>query len=365
MLPSLLYDTEICRDEFLKNRPFRNIGDLLVSSCPSVMNILRLCGAEERVFNNCSDYERFTALCYSMPYIHNHPVKNGINTILQHIFSFYDELSPYNIDEAWQTLNEIIENECITPSTLLSSLNVESVCLRVGPFDDPICSLPDIDIYSVLDLNNITEIISSEKNNCISFADFIKKITDFNSYSSIGITFNSSYSFVRNSKKLELEGIYLALKEKKDVSDSDINAIITSVVIELARCLSNNNKPFIIRSYGCINGLEKLFDYLSLNKILPDDALVAFKSLDNIENFLIKHTKRNLFGLPSIVPIHHDLQSLSKIYPIGFAIQICDNITDIVKAASFISESVEIEERFGEEMGENISCINIKNRFHI
>ena len=66
-LPStLIYDSEFDINSLRQNKPYRNIGQLLMSM-KSVRNALRLCGAEERILDGtASDYECFSAICSSM-----------------------------------------------------------------------------------------------------------------------------------------------------------------------------------------------------------------------------------------------------------------------------------------------------------
>ncbi|MBP3332759.1 MAG: glucuronate isomerase, partial [Clostridia bacterium] len=105
-LPStLIYDCEFNINALRENKPYRNIGQLLISM-KSVRNALRLCGAEERILDgNASDYECFAATCSSMEYLVGHNVYNGVKRLLEDVFGVYEQLSPFNCEELWVVLN--------------------------------------------------------------------------------------------------------------------------------------------------------------------------------------------------------------------------------------------------------------------
>lgn len=365
MLPYLLYNTELKCSLLSENRQFRNAGDLLVTSCPSVINTIRLCGADENILANGSDYDRFTALCYSIPYLEGHPVKNGINKLVTEVLGFYEPLSPYNVDEAWYTINEFIEENNVTPLSLLASINVESICYPIDPFSEPATIKNDVDVYTILDLNNIISQIKSPNNSCNTLDEFIGKLKDSEMHSSIRISLDNNYFFARNSKKYELQNCYCNIKSNKDVSLVDINSIITSIIVEIAGTPSISCKPVIISVKCPVSELNNLYSYLKLNNILPNNTIINCPISPELENFIIEYVHRNPYGIPSIVPVSQNYKELSRIYPIGFAIKSADNITDIVKIAAYISESQSLAELYDEEICENITYVNIKNRFQI
>jgi hypothetical protein len=366
MLPYLFYDTEIPYSFLSENRPFRNAGDLFVSSCPSVINALRLCGAEERIIKGeCSDFERFVALCYSMPYLVAHPVNRGINTILRDAFDIYEELTPYNYEEMWQTINDSIEEKALTPATLLSILNVESVCCRVSPYENVGSVIEGFDLYSICDLNDIIDIITDKKNTCNTLADFIDTVGDITFHSSFRIKLDKRYFYQRNSKKLELEGIYVNAKSKIQTSDIDITCLKTAVIVELLRKIKAAEKPLIIEANCDADQLDALFSYLELNEIQPEQVVLITKNPDCYSEFLTKHTFRNAVGMPSITLVSNDSTKISSVFPIGFSLQYQGNIVDVVSLTGSFFDLENLSAEFGDDVAENMSYGNIKNIFHI
>ena len=85
-LPStLIYDSEFNIDILRENKPYRNIGQLLMSM-KSVRDALRLCGAEERILDgSASDYECFAAICTAMQYLVGHTVYDGVKRLLKDV----------------------------------------------------------------------------------------------------------------------------------------------------------------------------------------------------------------------------------------------------------------------------------------
>jgi hypothetical protein len=114
-----------------------------------------------------------------------------------------------------------------------------------------------------------------------------------------------------------------------------------------------------------VSELNNLYSYLKLNNILPNNTIINCPISPELENFIIEYVHRNPYGIPSIVPVSQNYKELSRLYPIGFAIKSADNITDIVKIAAYISESQSLAELYDEEICENITYVNIKNRFQI
>ena len=366
MLPYLFYDTEIPYSFLSENRQYRNASDLFISTCPFVLNVLRLCGAEERIIQGeCSDFERFVALCYSMPYLIGHPVNDGIRAILRGAFGIYEELTPYNCEEMWQAINCAIEDNELTPTSLLSMLNVESVCCRISPFENAEMTSNGIDLYSVSDLNNILDEITNEKNTCNTLNEFINEISDISSHSALRIRLDRRYLYHRNSKKQELENIYVNAKSRKLTNESDIFCLKTAVIVELLKRIKGADKPIIFDVDCDINELDELFSYLKLNEIKPDQVILLTKEPEVHSDFLSKYTSRNAVGMPSITVVSNDYAQVSKVFPIGFSMQYQGKIKDVVSLAASFSDFESISDVFGEDVAENMTYGNIKNVFHI
>lgn len=366
MLPYLFYNTQIPLSILNIDRPYRNAGDLLVNACPSVKNALRLCGAEERILDgDGSDFERFTALCYSMPYLVSHPVHAGVTRLMRDVFMIYEELSPYNCEEMWNVINEYIESNELTPTSLLSILNVESVCCRVDPLSSETARIDGVDIYTVSDLARIVDIISSINNSYKTLSEFINAVSDLSTHSALRIELDKHYFYVRNSKKVELEGFYSALINNESLDSQKINALVTYVTLEVIRKLNKNDKPLILNAYCDESELDNLFSYLSLNNIKPNSTLLISRTSSDYINFINKHTTRNPYGMPSIVLSSSDYNALGKSFPIGLSVQSQENITDVVSLSATISNIDELTASYGEDITENMTYMNIKNIFHI
>lgn len=378
-LPALFYDTEIDIEYLKENRPYRNIGHLL-SSCKSVKDTLRLCGAEERIINGtASDYEFFLAVCASMPYLSGHNVFSGIDAIFKNVFGSSETPSPFNTEELWAEINGIIEESGLSPRSLLEKLNVESISVRLSPFemqtgaDDGV-----LDVYYLTDLSDIIGQITSEKNTEGSLESFItlikKRITDLDSEgsSSVRICLHDGYRFERYNKKHELYGIYESLINGKTVTESDENGIITYVISSISGTLRSLRSNVIIDCECPQDELFRLFEYLDLNSSLPESALIRHDDPQKIYDTALAFTRRNAYGLPSIVPLCQNTAKTAELYPIGLCLEYQNGITDIVALSSALSKRQKLYESLvflgsddTDSLFEDITYANIKNRMRI
>ena len=376
-LPStLIYDSEFNIDILRENKPYRNIGQLLMSM-KSVRDALRLCGAEERILDgNASDYECFTATCSSMEYLVGHNVYNGVKRLLEDVFGVYEQLSPFNCEELWVVLNTYIDDNGLTPNSLLSSLGVESLSLRVSPFEDFNISSVDIDLYSVSDLSDIISLVTADKNtenDCESFISRIASaITERAESGSFSVFFRlgDDYEFERMSRKHEVYEIYTSLKSGKTVPISAQNGLKTYVLTSLFGTFCTLNCNVLTDLYCKARELRLLLDYLRLNKKLPTSMLIRANDPTDVVNISLEFSSRNEYGLPSIIPVCQCLNELAKVFPIGLALEYQNRITDAVSVATLISSREASYQALSlisdhDSLLLDLAYANIKNRMRI
>lgn len=365
MLPYLFYDTAISHELLSNNRQYRNAGDLLVTTCPSVQNALRLCGAEERILGSeGSDLERFTAICYAMPYLYGHPVRLGIERILTSL-GIYSELAPYSVEELWQEINSVIEEKALTPVSLLTQMNVESVSVRTDPFTEAEKTDNGLDIYNILDLKNVSELIVSSNNTAADLNSFIAAITDAIGHTAVRLTLDKHYRYERCSRRVEIEGFYNDLANRKKLKTEEINALITYIFVELAKSISTSALPLILRVDCDCDELNMLYSYLSLNHIYPQTTVLICRDPKSFEAYAVSHTKRTPIGMPSIIIVNQQYDGLFKAFPSGFALQYQEGICDVAGISATIAEADRLIDIYGEDVGEGMIYGNIKNIFHI
>ncbi len=372
----LIYDSEFDINAIRDNKPYRNIGQLLMSA-KSVRDALRLCGAEERILDgSASDYECFTAICSSMEFLAGHSVYNGIKRLLEDVFGVYEQLSPFNCEELWEILNAFIDDNAPTPVSLLSALGVESLSIRVSPFDNFDISSDEIDIYSVTDLSDVTSLVTSTLNSEADLESFVCKIASAISDRaergsfSVSLALRDDYQFERMSRKHEVYEIYTALKNGKTVSVSDQNGLITYVLTSLfgTFCAQNCN---ILTEFSCHpSELKRLLDYFKLNKKLPTSMIVKSNDPKHVIPLALDFSCRNEYGLPSIIPVSPDLTELAKVFPIGLAIEYQHGITDTMAIASLISNRDRSYQDLSlisdpDSLLLDLTYANIKNRMRI
>ncbi len=374
----LIYDSQFDIDVLRENKPYRNIGQLLISA-KCVRDALRLCGAETRIIDgDASDYERFTAICASMEYLIGHKAYDGVKRLLSDVFGVHEQLSPYNCDELWETLNSFIDDNGLTPTSLLNLLNVESLSVRISPFDIFDISSDEVDFYAVTDLSDIVSLVTVENNRENELESFIGKIASViteraeNTSYGASLTLSQDYAFERMSRKHEVYEIYKALKCGKTVPISEQNGLITYVLTSLFGTFCTNNSN-ILTDLACdTRELEKLLDYLKLNKKLPTSMIVRSENPKEILSLALQFSSRNVYGLPSITAVSENTVELARSFPLGLALEYQDGITDTVSIASLIScrdklynELSLIPDADADSLLFDITCANIKNRMRI
>ncbi len=339
----LIYDSQFDIAALRENKPYRNIGQLLMSA-KSVRDALRLCGAETRILDgSASDYECFCAICSSMEYLVGHEVYNGVKRLLSAVFGIYEQLSPYNCDELWEVLNSFIDDNGLTPVSLLSALNVESLSVRVSPFDNFDMSSDEIDLYCVTDLSDIISLVTAKNNSENDLEGFIGKIasavTARAERGSFGVSFTlgRDYGFERMSRKHEVYEIYTALKCGKHVQISAQNGLKTYVLTSLFGTFQTLNSNILTALTCDTREFKRLLDYLKLNEKLPTSMIIKADNPRDVLPIALEFSSRNEYGLPSITAISQNTAELAGSFPLGLALEYQYGITDAVSAASLIS----------------------------
>lgn len=376
--PALFYDTEIDIDCLYENRPYRNIGHLL-SSCKSVKDTLRLCGAEKRIIDgSASDYEFFLAVCVSMPYLSGHNVFLGIDFLFKKAFEITEVPSPFNAEALWSEINGIIEDQALSPLSLLKKLNIESISIRLSPFDTVKPVSDTVDVYYVTELSDIIKEITSKKNTQGSLEDFIGLIKDRitaldnEDSSTVRICLRDSYRFERYNKKHELYDVYNSLINGKTVTESNENGIITYVIASISDTVKKLCSNVIIDCECPSDELFKLFEYLDKGSLLPESAIIRCDDERTALKTSLSFCYRNACGLPSILPVCSNVSESAKLYPIGLCLEYQNRITDIVALSSVLPKRQGLYELLvslcsddPDSLFEDLTYTNIKNRMRI
>lgn len=377
-LPALFYDTEIDIDCLYENRPYRNIGHLL-SSCKSVKDALRLCGAEERIIDGtASDYEFFLAICLSMSYLAGHDVFLGIDTLFKKAFNISEMPSPFNAEALWSEINGIIEEQRLSPFSLLERLNVESISVRLSPFDTVKRASDTVDLYYVTELSDIIKEITSKKNTASSLENFISLIKDRitvldnEGSPTVRIRLRGSYRFERYNKKHELYEIYNSLINGKSVTESNENGIITYVISSISDTVKRLGSNLIIDCECQSDELCRLFEYLDKGSLLPESAIIRCDDGKRALKTALSFCHRNPYGLPSILPVCSNILECARLYPIGLLFEYQNGITDVIALSSVLSRRQGLYDSLAclcstdtDSLFEDLTYTNIKNRMRI
>jgi hypothetical protein len=379
--PHLLWDTAFPVEELTENKPYRNVGDLLVKRCPTNRRALRLCGCDRAVLEGtASDYECFSALCTATPMLTGHRSAELTAELLFAVFGLEAPLSPYQTDELWSLLNQAIEEADLRPSDVARALNIESVCYHhpaLSPL--PETNDPGVDLYPIFDLEDgVSALLSpffGERGLTDTMAILSQHLDTFIKAGCLSARFvlPRHYAFSRNSRKKEIDDLLGRGRRDNNLSFDEQNQLITALLIALADELSRRNVSLLLATEAAEEQLIALYDYLSLNGIVPETVLLT-DSPKAYSAFFDRHTVRTDKGLPSLLPVPQSLATYATCYPIGAAILPCGEVSDVLSLADGMYQRRRIASVLASlpsdpdalvSLSEDIAYANIKNRFSI
>ena len=125
-------DYGILPSAYFKKSAISNPIELFWSE--ELLSLLRLCGErEESIGARASDYDRFCALCRSLPLLEGHPMRAWIASVLNKYFCIQELPSEEAAAEAWKNLCESLLQTPIAPSDLVSGAWLcDSLCVPDG-----------------------------------------------------------------------------------------------------------------------------------------------------------------------------------------------------------------------------------------
>lgn len=379
--PFLLWDTAFPVDELTENRPYRNIGDLLVKRSPFNRSALRLCGCDTAITDGqASDYECFAALCLATPMLAGHRAALATREILQHVFSWENALSSYTIEDDWIMLNTAIESRNLRPSDVAQALQIESLCYRhpvLSPL--PKTDFPGVDLYPIWDLQNPIYMFSRPSRFYLDMEDLVKDLeASLSAFLSAGcvsvrLALPKTYTFSRNGRKREIDNLLYKIQNKETLTSDEQNQWITSLLISLAALWKQRNLVLLLETVAEEEELNRLYDYLAMNRIIPETVWIA-PSASVCSHILRRHTFRTAKGLPSLLPVTDPISMLARDFPIGSTMVPSGDIYDIVSLAEgcrhrklLIQALADLEAPpdILSSLAEDVAYGNIKNRFGI
>ncbi len=380
-LPHLLWDTAFPIEELTENKPYRNVGDLLVKRCPTNREALRLCGCDSAVLDGtASDYECFSALCIAAPMLTGHRSVTLTKELLHAVFGLETGLSPYQTEELWTVLNQVIEDTVLRPSDVATALNIESICYRhPALLPLPQTDWEGIDLYPVFDLGDpvVTLLDPSfgEKSLAQTAEDLEKKLLPVLHAGCVSahLQLPRHYAFLRNSRKKEIDDILRKGRHGEFLTPDEPNALITAFVVILAQALAEHRLTLLLTADAEEEELIRLYDYLALNQIAPETVLLS-RTPERYTSWFRRHTVRTEKGLPSLLPSSDRLGDYAERFPLGCAILPCRDIIDTVSLAEGLRQHRYLAKDLAPlsadtdtllSLAEDIAYGNIKNRYGI
>ncbi len=378
-LPLLFWDTALPLDTLTDDRPYRNIGDLLIKRSPIVRDALRLCGCDGAVADGlASDYESFAAFCLAAPLLSGHPALRAAEALLYRLFGLDIPLSPYVTEALWTALNQEIEKRELRPAHVVQALNVESVCYRLAPD----ASLPTklalgCDLYPILDLSRLTDTAVASSATTAegvvdAWAQELPALTEAGCVSA-RILLPRRYRFLRNSRKREVDEILLRLRRGEGVSDDESNALVTALMSAVLPRLQAHSLVLLLETEADAEEVTLLFEHLTSHGVLPEILLITRRPEDYLP-LCHRFIRRTPKGLPSLLAVSDQWEALTEGYPLGLAVLPFGAPADLLSLAGAERKRQQLAAHLATlegdpeslaSLAEDVVYGNIKNRFGI
>ncbi len=136
-LPIIDYHNHLSLDDIKTNRRYTDIYDLWIKPDPYKHRAMRMCGVEERyITGDAPDKEKFFKWCETLPKLIGNPLYVWSMMELERVFGIMDFPNSDNREEIYNKTNKYLNENEITPMSLLKIFNVELACPCVSLFDD-------------------------------------------------------------------------------------------------------------------------------------------------------------------------------------------------------------------------------------
>lgn len=137
-MPIIDYHNHLPPHEIAENKIFDNISEIWIKGDHYKWRAMRTLGIDEKyITGSASDQEKFQKWAYTVPYSMRNPLYHWTHMELDRYFGIPDILNAENADSIYDKTSEKLKTEAFSCQSLLSKMNVESLCTT----DDPIDSL--------------------------------------------------------------------------------------------------------------------------------------------------------------------------------------------------------------------------------
>jgi len=136
-LPIIDYHNHLSVADISENKRFYDIYDLWIKPDPYKHRTMRMCGVSEKyITGDASDFEKFKAWCSIYPKLIGNPLYVWSQMELEEVFGILELPNENNAEAIYKQANLYLQNNEVTPKSLLNKFNVELACPCVSLSDD-------------------------------------------------------------------------------------------------------------------------------------------------------------------------------------------------------------------------------------
>lgn len=183
-LPIYDFHCHLSPKEIYEDKRYTNLTEMWLLGDHYKWRIMRAFGVEEdKVTGNASDYEKFKSFCTALPYFIGNPVYHFAHLELKKYFNLTLPICEENADEIWNLTSKYMEENMVSPRTLLKDSNVATLITTDDPLDDlkyhQLLLKEDLP-YSVLPCFRPDKIINIQNKGFNEYIANLSKIADVN-----------------------------------------------------------------------------------------------------------------------------------------------------------------------------------------
>ncbi len=135
-VPIIDYHNHLPPQEIAQNKIFDNITEIWIHGDHYKWRGMRTLGINEKyITGSASDKEKFQKWAYTVPYTMRNPLYHWTHMELDRYFGITDLLNSENADKIYNEASEKLKTEAFSCQSLLTKMNVESLCTTDDPTD--------------------------------------------------------------------------------------------------------------------------------------------------------------------------------------------------------------------------------------
>ena len=136
-LPIIDYHCHLSPKEIYEDKPFDNIGEMWLSGDHYKWRLMRSAGISEDKITGSSDYhEKFVNFIAALEFAAGNPLYYWSKMELKQFFDIDCDLTSDNAEMIWNSANDFIKENKLSPRKLMKDSNVEIICTTDDIIDD-------------------------------------------------------------------------------------------------------------------------------------------------------------------------------------------------------------------------------------